>query len=294
MRNRYDLVFGTGVACSCTQSLRRAGLQLLSFPLDWVGPNARCTAYDEDLLRRAGHICDDFAHWIELGDFRTRGPNNGDHQENGMLDLYNDRLELQFIHDFPRTLPFEQSFPAVLEKYRRRIARFTGLLQTSRRVLVVHLERPDMPFVTPLADFKTARERLSAKYPGARFDFALLYRTTGIPFAQRKVEHPEPWMTTITFDCKSPDPKAKGHEPDIRALSKALADIAVVRDYRTREEIRRHKAVLLRKRLARSGSDTLLQHRWKKLKKSILKRIPRIFRPGSEKIAQAVPEPPQP
>lgn len=275
MRTRYDLVFGAGVACSCAQVLREAGLQLLSFPFDWVGPNARCTAYDEDLVRRIGYICNDFAHWIELDDLCTRGPNNGDHQTNGMLDIFNNRSELQFLHDFTRTQSFEQSFPAVLEKYRRRIARFIGLLQRSRKVLVVHLERPDMPFVTPLADFRTARERLSAKYPNARFDFVLLSRTTGIPFAQRKVERPEPWMTTITFDYKSPDPKAEGHQPDVKALAKALTDIAAVRDYRTREEIRKHKEALLRKKLAKAGCDTLLQLRWKRLKASIRKRLAR-------------------
>ena len=273
MRTRYDLVFGAGVACSCAQVLREAGLQLLSFPFDWVGPNARCPAYDEDVLRRADHICNDFDGWIRPGDFQSRGPNGGDHLTNGMLDYFNTRFELQFIHDFPRTQPFEQSFPAVLEKYRRRIARFTGLLRDSRRVLVVHLERPDMPFVTPLADFRTARERLSAKYPNARFDFVLLSRTQGIPFEQWKVEHPEPWMTTITFDYKSPDHGAEGHQPDIKALAKALADIAAVRDYRTREEIRRHKEALLRKKLERAGCDTLLQLRWKKLKNSIRKRL---------------------
>ena len=274
MRTRYDLVFGTGVACSCAQTLREAGLQLLSFPFDWVGPNARCPAYDEDVLRRVNHICNDFDGWIRPDDFQSRGPNGGDHLTNGMLDYFNTRFELQFIHDFPRTQPFKQSFPAVLEKYRRRIARFTGLLHASRRVLVVHLERPDMPFVTPLADLRTARERLGAKYPSARFDFVLLSRTPGIPFAQRKVEHPEPWMTTITFDYKSPDPKAEGHQPDVKALAKALTDIATVRDYRTREEVRRHKQVLLGKKLAKAGCDTLLQFRWKKLKASIRKRIP--------------------
>lgn len=274
MRKRYDLVFGTGVACSCAQVLREAGLQLLSFPFDWVGPNARCKAYDEDVLRRADYLCNDFARWIEIGDFQSRGPNGGDHLTNGMLDYFNTRFELQFIHDFPRTQPFAQSFPAVLEKYRRRIDRFTGLLRKSRRVLVVHLERPDMPFVTPLADFRTARDRLCAKYPNAQFDFVLLYRTQGISFKNRVVERPETWMTTISFDYKSPDPKAEGHQPDIKALGKALASVARVRDYRTRDEIRKHKAALLRKKLAKAGCDTLLQLRWKRLKRSILKRLP--------------------
>ena len=274
MRKHYDLVFGIGVACSCAQALREAGLQLLSFPFDWVGPNARCREYDEDVLRRTDHICNNFDGWIEPGDFQSRGPNEGDHLTNGMLDYFNTRFELQFIHDFPRTVPFEQSFPAVLEKYRRRIARFTGLLKQSRKILVVHLERPDMPFVTPLADFRTARERIRATYPDAQFDFVLLYRTPGIPFAQRKVERPETWMTTISFDYKSPDPDAEGHQPDIKALARSLSSIATVRDYRTREEIRRHKDALLKKKLEKAGCETILQLRWQRLKRSILKRIP--------------------
>ena len=32
----YDFIFGLGNACSCTQTLREADLQVLSFPFDWV------------------------------------------------------------------------------------------------------------------------------------------------------------------------------------------------------------------------------------------------------------------
>ena len=71
MRTRYDLVFGAGVACSCAQTLREAELQLLSFPFDWVGPNARCSAYDEDVLRRVNHICNDFDGWIPWVSFKS-------------------------------------------------------------------------------------------------------------------------------------------------------------------------------------------------------------------------------
>ena len=33
---RYDICFGIGEACVCSQVLRKAGLQKLSYPFDWV------------------------------------------------------------------------------------------------------------------------------------------------------------------------------------------------------------------------------------------------------------------
>lgn len=33
---RYDLIVGMGKACSCSMSLRKAGLQHLSLPFDWM------------------------------------------------------------------------------------------------------------------------------------------------------------------------------------------------------------------------------------------------------------------
>ena len=32
----YDFVFSLGQACTCSMTLRHAGLQFASFPLDWV------------------------------------------------------------------------------------------------------------------------------------------------------------------------------------------------------------------------------------------------------------------
>ena len=32
----YDLIFGLGAGCSVSQSLRDAGLQFASYPLDWI------------------------------------------------------------------------------------------------------------------------------------------------------------------------------------------------------------------------------------------------------------------
>ena len=36
MTGKYDLILPIGEACSCSQSLRTAGLQFASFPWDWI------------------------------------------------------------------------------------------------------------------------------------------------------------------------------------------------------------------------------------------------------------------
>ena len=64
MRQTYDLVVPLGYACSCSQTLRRAGLQLVSFPWDWVGvppPSERCRI-----------ICEGFKDFMNLEDEQGR------------------------------------------------------------------------------------------------------------------------------------------------------------------------------------------------------------------------------
>ena len=60
-REHFDLIIGLGPACSCTMSLRRAGLQHLSFPYDWIGPKENSDEYLHDvrLDRRLVDVGDD-------------------------------------------------------------------------------------------------------------------------------------------------------------------------------------------------------------------------------------------
>ena len=53
MKLKYDLAIPLGEACSSTESLREAGLQLLSFPHDWIAA----------ILRKR----------FRVADYRTRG-----------------------------------------------------------------------------------------------------------------------------------------------------------------------------------------------------------------------------
>lgn len=279
------------MACSCSQALRYANRQFLSFPFDWVAPDTHDRRHlVHDLPARARYVVDGFRDWLRFEDLRFVAP----HETNGKDIYLNVRTGLIFNHDFPAGRPLRETFPEVAGKYRRRIDRLIGLIRRSRNVLLVRIERPDLPDVTPEDDCIRARQILADGFPGTSFSLLQLVCNSSILPSNHRQERINEKIIRIGFDYRSRVPGSASYQPDLRLLADVLADLFSVRDYRTREEIRSHKAVLLRERLARSGSATLLQHRWKKLKKSIVRRIPWLSRPGSEKIAQTVPEPPQP
>ena len=270
MRKKYDLIFGMGVACSCSQTLRKAGLQFLSFPFDWIGPNSACEAYAQDLVRRTDILCSGLLCRLNPADFRFRGGP----LSNGMADYFNERLELQFIHDFPWGGRFDELFPKIRAKYERRVARLLEIISGAKNVLVFKMERPDTPDRTPVEQFRYARERLSARFPDVRFEFLTLRQQDGVAFEDRRAERLEDWFTAVTFDYRSRDPEAETYQPDMGLTAKAVRALVSVRDYRTREERRRHKDALLARKLGNSGCSSLLQFRLKRLRASILKRLP--------------------
>ena len=162
MKMEYDLVFGFGPACSCSQTLRRAGLQLLSFPFDWIGPAVKLPGRDEDVRHRTDLLASNFHDWLHQEDFEYQG----DHT-NGKAKYWNNRLQLVFLHDFPIGVPLSESFPDVTAKYAHRTERLLSLIHRSKRILVARLDRPDLDYRTPLDECRYARDTLSKAFAPA-------------------------------------------------------------------------------------------------------------------------------
>ena len=57
MAEKYDLIFGIGEACSCTQILRKSLLQNCSYPLDWL--------YGLDFSKRVDILVSEFSDFIK-------------------------------------------------------------------------------------------------------------------------------------------------------------------------------------------------------------------------------------
>ncbi|MDR3124513.1 MAG: papain-like cysteine peptidase [Endomicrobium sp.] len=128
----YDFIFSLGEACSCASALITLGFRKSSFVFDWL--------YGGGYLGRANIVANKFDKFIEKRDLRYYSLDN----RNEKMDAYkNNYNSLIFNHDFPKGIPFDESFCVVKEKYDRRIQRLLNILEcTKNRVLLVYLESP--------------------------------------------------------------------------------------------------------------------------------------------------------
>lgn len=259
MKKKYDLVIPLGNACSCSQTLRGAGLQLLSFPFDWVGPGSVDTEVPLDLGKRVRAICDGIDSWLKAEDFELFA----DSGEQATTEFYrNNMLKFVFLHDFPKNVPFEIAYPEVRAKYLRRFNRLHQLLENARRVLIFRLDRPDAAVQTPVTACREALQLLSARFPGTVFELILMQQDKNIPFARRKVTEVEPGLTLIRFDYRSTAPTALPSNVNLKQTEAALRSICRVQDYRTADERRANRKAKLKKLFA-------------KLSRSVTKRLGR-------------------
>ena len=265
MSKTYDLIVPLGFACSCSQTLRRAGLQLASFPWDWVGtPPAS---------ERCEFICNDFKDWMNLEDLEWAGKND----TFGHEEVWNVRASHFFMHDFVHGVSLEEQYPAVAEKYARRISRLDKLLKESKTVLLVYIDTPVSPRPLPLEDCKKSLELMSAKYPNAEFNFLLVNLEPGRSIENRIDETPMPSVRRIAFDFKSREPDAPVFAIDIEVIANLLKAEYRVRDYRSKDEIaayakkkRGKRAKKLQRKMEEFGASTMPQY--------VLHRIRRIWR----------------
>ena len=257
---KYDLAFGLGPACSCSQALRRAGLQHLSFPFDWIGPTYGQPGWDDDVRRRTDLICSEFENWLRPEDFTFHGPHT-----NGMDNYFNDRLGLIFLHDFPSDRNFDDVFPGIAEKYARRCARLLDLIRQSRNVLIVRIDRPDLDYRTSLDDCRYARRMLAKHFATTKFDFALLQSDASFKRGDCRDERVEDGILRLTIDYRNLEPGADVMQPDHGVTAAVLRERFTVRDDRTGDERAAHARRQKMKHYAKYGATNALQYRWRKL-----------------------------
>ncbi len=232
---KYDLIFSVGRVCACSQALRRAGLQLLSLPWDWVTINP--IPPGPDILIRMHIMESGFSDWMQKEDMAFLKTNVG----SGKDAYKNVRYKTAYVHDFPCGVPLDESYPAVKEKYDRRVARFTRLIAEAKtRVLAVYMDTPVVPN-TDVATCMEAHKRLQALYPHVKVDFLMISLELGRRFEDRIVEELADGFTHVSFDFKDYRPNQPKHAVDIAQCAEAMKDLASVRDYRTPAEIKAMK-----------------------------------------------------
>ena len=162
-KERFDLVFGLGAACSCSRMLREYGLQFASFPLDWVGDP--CLDASKDLRLTTDVVLGGFSDWFAEGNL-VRAPQYDSPKHLGYFDKC---IRLYFAHDFELYDNFHACYPFVSEKYKRRIARFFRLFGSAKKILIVWIADPRGCGELGEGDLKECVEAFHRAYPSKRF-----------------------------------------------------------------------------------------------------------------------------
>lgn len=168
-RQKYDLVFSIGAACSCTQGLRGAELQFASFPFDWL--------FGSDFTGRIDMLCNKFKRFIDFDDLEFTFS-----ERSIKCDAYHNKFnDLTFNHDFQTNIPLSETYNAVREKYNRRITRLLDLIEKSERVLAVYMETPSSTEKISPEDLIVASEKLRASFPDTVIDILYVSFDTKMP-----------------------------------------------------------------------------------------------------------------
>lgn len=215
---KYDFVFSLGEACSCSTALRDNGLQIQSFPFDWIALG--------DLQGRAETVASGFADFFNAEDLEYTN-SNGTRSE-CYLNRKNGYL---FTHDFPYKGDFKTDYPVARAKFDRRINRLMHRLKTSRNVLVCYLEKPYV-HETEVTSAVVGGGGMTLKkaFPDTDFDILYLSYKKGTDFKSREVISFDGGML-IRFDYKSYAPGATEIDVDKKALKKIFSKIKVNRSF---------------------------------------------------------------
>lgn len=209
---KYDFIFSLGAACSCTQTLRKAQLQFASYPLDWL--------FGSDLAGRVDIVASRFERFLEETDL-TYAYSIRSISCDAYHNAFND---LTFNHDFEFGKELKETFPAVKEKYDRRIKRLLDRIDQAKSVLGVYIETPNSGISKyTKQDLENIHAKLKNAFPDKRFD--LLYISPDESLEHGQIVIPPvcgsglDWVVT-EYRYKKPD--TPDYAPDYHVLLKIL------------------------------------------------------------------------
>ncbi len=209
-KRKYDLIFSIGEACSCTQSLRGAGLQFISYPLDWL--------FGSNFQKRIDMLVADFDRFIDKKDLAYT------YSERSITcdAYYNSFNDLTFNHDFPAGVSLEKSYPAVFDKYNRRIKRLLEQIKLSNSILIVYIETPNCEIKTSDREIISSFDKIINKYKNKNIDLLYITNDKNMHNYKNKKENLTNNISKITANYKSKKVGALPYSVSTKCLKKLL------------------------------------------------------------------------
>ena len=260
----YDLAFSMGFGCGCSRSLRAAGLQRTSLPLDWIG--------SPGVVASAEMVASGFAGWLDRDSLELIDVRRG----HGAINraYVNRRTGFIFAHDFRNDYDVGEAFDEVSEKYARRIRRLNDLMRAARRVLAVYVEHPVRQRV-PDDEVVRASRIMAEAFPGVDFTLLYVYDDSCAEPVETSVG---PGVVTLGARIRRLEFGLVSHKFCHDPLIRYLAAHAVVPDRRTDEEKRFFREAQAAKAAARGGSGGALGRWWTRLQTRLHRKLERDLR----------------
>lgn len=220
---KFDLVFGIGEACSCTQILRKCHLQFYSYPFDWV--------YGSDILTRIKILASDFKEFIRKEDLVDLQTTNGD--KKNLCEIYKNTInEIHFNHDFEYGKSLDETYEAIKTKYNRRSKRLISQIEQSNKVLILYLQASHNKELIEKDRLIEAYSLLKNRFPDQEIVLLNLYCDHNIkkPNLTQVAQN----IFKINFDYDKYD-KKRPYEVNRQLLQKALCKIKISDKFITAE-----------------------------------------------------------
>ena len=233
-KNKYDLIFGIGEACSCSQILRKCQLQFFSYPYDWL--------FGSDILKKTKILTDNYNDFINKQDLEDTGDNNKD--EKNLCEIYyNKSNSIYFNHDFACNEPFEKVYEEVKRKYDRRIKRQIAQFEQSNRVLVVYLQTPNNRDVIDGNTLLEVHQMLKNRFPNQEISLLYLFCEHG----NKKIEYKKlsDNIYTAYFDYDAYNEKIP-FETNRKILQKLFCKLKISTKFMTLTNLKKRNLYLIK------------------------------------------------
>jgi len=164
-RHPYDFAFGLGQNCANAAYMSGWNLRMCSSPFDWLDGRGAGLAVCVDL------ICNDFRGFLDRSALEPIANPMGEIDDKN-CDYYRDtRNGFLAMHEFPRGVPLDESYPRVMAKHRRRIERLYANVRTAKRTLFVYWSRFES---VPEGNLIELVARLRRKFAGSAVDLLVI------------------------------------------------------------------------------------------------------------------------